>query len=243
MPHLKKLKYAWLLLFPACSLLFGRILSKEVRPQAEITDDLPIAESLNVLGTADSLLRNPEEYAGLFDSDGTVIRFRPLSFRTAGRSILMKVQVEQIYNGTLNKQEIEIVQDCSISDLNSEALSLTCNSGCQRLLEIGAEYIGDIKGNSFSRVYTFTTADFSCWKVSDAYQEEPAALEMELASPSLYDPVLYQFDSPELKEFLQQIYPDEDPQEIVNRLNEAQQVSYDRAMELAKLNNRVGGSD
>lgn len=233
MPHLKKLKYAWLLLFPACSLLFGRILSKEVRPQAEITDDLPISESLNVLGTADSLLRNPEEYAGLFDSDGTVIRFRPLSLRTAGRSILLKVQVEQIYEGTLNKQEIEIVQDCSISDLNSDVLSLTCNSGCQKLLEIGAEYIGDIKGNSLSSVYTFTTADFSYWKISDAYREEPAALEMEISS-SIYDPVLYQFDTPELKEFLQQIYPDEEPQEVVSRLNDAQQVSYNRAMMLAE---------
>lgn len=233
MPHLKKLKYAWLLLFPACSILFGRILSKEVRPQEEITDDLPISESLNVLGTADSLLRNPEEYAGLFDSDGTVIRFRPLSFRTAGRSILLKVQVEQIYEGTLNKQEIEIVQDCSISDLNSDVLSLTCNSGCQKLLEIGAEYIGDIKGNSLSSVYTFTTADFSCWKISDAYREEPASLEMEISS-SIYDPVLYQFDTPELKEFLQQIYPDEEPQEVVSRLNDAQQVSYNRAMMLAE---------
>lgn len=232
MPHLKKLKYAWLLLFPACSILFGRILSKEVRPQAEITDDLTISESLNVLGTADSLLRNPEEYAGLFDSDGTVIRFRPLSFRTAGRSILLKVQVEQIYEGTLDKQEIEIVQDCSISDLNSDGLSLTCNSGCQKLLEIGAEYIGDIKGNSLSSVYTFTTADFSCWKISDAYREEPAALEMEISS--IYDPVLYQFDTSELKEFLQQIYPDEEPQEVVSRLNDAQQVSYNRAMMLAE---------
>ena len=207
MPHLKKLKYAWLLLFPACSLLFGRILSKEVRPQEEITDDLPISESLNVLGTADSLLRNPEEYASLFDSDGTVIRFRPLSFRTAGRSILMKVQVEQIYEGTL--------------------------SGCQKLLEIGAEYIGDIKGNSLSSVYTFTTADFSCWKISDAYREEPASLEMEISS-SIYDPVLYQFDTSELKEFLQQIYPDEEPQEVVSRLNDAQQASYNRAMVLAE---------
>jgi hypothetical protein len=233
MPHLKKLKYAWLLLFPACSLLFGRILSKEVRPQEEITDDLPISESLNVLGTADSLLRNPEEYASLFDSDGTVIRFRPLSFRTAGRSILMKVQVEQIYEGTLNKQEIEIVQDCSISDLNSDVLSLTCNSGCQKLLEIGAEYIGDIKGNLLSSVYTFTTADFSCWKISDAYREEPASLEMEISS-SIYDPVLYQFDTSELKEFLQQIYPDEEPQEVVSRLNDAQQASYNRAMVLAE---------
>lgn len=233
MPHLKKLTYAWLLLFPACSILFGRLLLKEDMPQAEITDDLPVSESLNVLGTADSLLRSPEEYAGLFDSDGTVIRFRPLSFRTAGRSILLKVQVEQIYEGTLNKQEIEIVQDCSISDLNSDALSLTCNSGCQKLLEIGAEYIGDIKGNSLSSVYTFTTADFSCWKISDAYWEEPAALEMEISS-SIYDPVLYQFDTPELKELLQQIYPDEEPQEVVNRLNDAQQVSYDRAMVLAE---------
>lgn len=56
---------------------------------------------------------------------------------------------------------------------------------------------------------------------------------MEISS-SIYDPVLYQFDTSELKEFLQQIYPDEEPQEVVSRLNDAQQASYNRAMVLAE---------